>query len=262
MNVQVIPATAGVWCFRRPSYFACSYLVSSKAGLIAVDVGMDSNADDFLRGMKTVGISPDHLKAVLLTHWHNDHAAGAAFLKHNFGVRVYYGSGDAPFLTRRTATRGIRGWIGRHVPEEGLFVLLRGLLEEASPEAVTADHLVSEGEMIEAEFRVVSTPGHTSGHVAYLHVPTLTLFCGDALAVVANKLRLMARPVTPDMSAARDSALRCLREEAEIICPGHRGPLTENVRGECRRLRTYLEAAVVGRYWDEALPPRTTVNLR
>jgi glyoxylase-like metal-dependent hydrolase (beta-lactamase superfamily II) len=242
MKVQVIPVTSGVWCFRRPSYFACSYLVSSKAGLIAVDVGMDSDADDFLRGLETLGVSPDRLNAVLLTHWHNDHAAGAAFLKRNFGVRVYYGSGDAPSLTRKTATRGIRGWLGRHVPEEGVLVLLRGLLEEASPEAVTADRLVAEEEIVEAEFRVVSTPGHTSGHVAYLHVPTLTLFCGDALAVIANRLRLMGRPVTPDLGAARDSALRCLREDAKIICPGHRGPLTENVREECRRLRSYLES--------------------
>lgn len=242
MNVQVIPVTAGVWCFRRPSYFACSYLVSSQAGLIAVDVGMDSDASDFLQGLKMVGISPDRLIAVLLTHWHNDHAAGAAFLKRNFGVRVYYDSGETPFLTRRTATRGIRGWLGRHIPEEGVLVLLRGLLEEASPEVVVADHLVAEGEIIEREFQVLSTPGHTSGHVAYLHAPTQTLFCGDALAVVANKVRMMARPVTPDLSAARASALRCLREKAEIICPGHRGPLTENVREECERLRSYLEA--------------------
>jgi len=178
----------------------------------------------------------------LLTHWHNDHSAGAAFLKRTFGVRVYYDPGDKPFLTRITATQGLRGWLGKHVPEEGVLVLLRGLLEEAAPEAVTADHLVTDGEMIEGAFRVLATPGHTSGHVAYLHEPTRVLFCGDALAVVANRLRMMARPVTPDLPAARSSALRCLREYAEIICPGHRAPLTENVRQECRRLQGYLEA--------------------
>jgi len=121
-------------------------------------------------------------------------------------------------------------------------VLLRGLIEEATPEAVMADHLVADGEIIEGEFRVLATPGHTTGHVAYLHKPTQTLFCGDALAAVANKLRLMARPVTPDLSTATASALRCLRQEPGIICPGHRGPLTENVKEECGRLRSYLEA--------------------
>jgi glyoxylase-like metal-dependent hydrolase (beta-lactamase superfamily II) len=203
---------------------------------------MDSNAEDFLQGLRVIGVPPDRLRAVLLTHWHNDHSAGAAFLKREFGVRVYYDAGDKPFLTRKTATQGIRGWLGKHVPEEGVLVLLRGLLEDAAPEAVTATQLVTDGEIVEGAFRVLATPGHTNGHVAYLHEPTQTLFCGDALAVVAKRLRMMARPVTPDLPAARTSALRCLREQAARICPGHRAPLTENVSQECRRLREYLEA--------------------
>jgi len=60
-------------------------------------VGMDSNAEDFLQGLKLVGIPADRLKAILLTHWHNDHAAGAAFLKRDFGVRVYYDFGRHAF---------------------------------------------------------------------------------------------------------------------------------------------------------------------
>jgi len=241
MAVQVIPVTEGVWCFRRPSYFACSYVVSTEAGAIAIDVGMDSDAADFLQGLKAVGIPPHRLRVILLTHWHNDHSAGAAFLKREFSVPVYYNTGDMPFFTRKTAAQGIRAWIGKRVPEEGVLVLLRGLLEDAAPEAVTANRLVTDGEILEGAFRVLVTPGHTSGHVAYMHEPTRTLFCGDALAVVANRLRLMARPVTPDLPSARSSALRCLREGARIVCPGHRAPLTENVGEECKRLHDYLE---------------------
>ncbi len=202
---------------------------------------MDSDAEDFLQGLNEVGIGADRLSAILLTHWHNDHSAGAAFLKRKFGIPVYYGAGEQPYLTRQTASQGIRGWLGRHVPEEGVLVLLRGLLEEAAPEAVTADRLFMDGEIVEGRFRVVATPGHTTGHAAFLHLPTRSLFCGDALAVVDGQLRLMARPVTPDLPAARASALRCLGEDSQFICPGHRAPLIENVEEECRRLRTYLE---------------------
>lgn len=241
-KVQVIPVTEGIWCFRRRSYFACSYLVCMGVDAFAVDVGMDSNAEDFLDGMSLAGIPAERLRAVLLTHWHNDHSAGAAFLKRKFGLRVYYAAGDQPYLTRRTATRGVRGWLGKHIPEEGVLVLLRGLLEEATPEAVEPTHLVVDGETIEGSFRVIATPGHTDGHIAYVHKPTRTLFCGDALAVVSNRLRLMARPVTLDLEAASTSALRCLRENVAFICPGHRAPLVGNVEGERRRLSAYLEA--------------------
>jgi glyoxylase-like metal-dependent hydrolase (beta-lactamase superfamily II) len=216
--------------------------VFGKEGAVAVDVGMDSDANDFLQGLNTIGLRTDQLKAILLTHWHNDHSAGAAFLQRQFGVRVYYAAAEKPCLTRETATGGIRGWLGTHVPEVGVLVLLRGLLEEAAPAAVTANHLVTDGEIVERDFRVVSTPEHTSGHVAYVHEPTRILFCGDALAVVGNKLRMMARPVTPDLPTARASALRCLLEKIDIICPGHRAPLTQNVIQECRRLREYLNA--------------------
>lgn len=245
-KVQVIPVTDGVWCFRRPSYFACSYLVCDDAGAFAVDVGMDSDAADFLSGMRAVGIPRERLRAVLLTHWHNDHSAGAAFLKREFGTRVYYAEGDQPYLTRQTATSGIRAWLGKHIPEEGVLVLLRGLLEEAAPEAVTPTRQVTDGENVEKSFRVLDTPGHTKGHVAYVHEPTRTLFCGDALAVVENRLRLMARPVTLDLPAARASALRCLHEDVDFVCPGHRAPLTQNVREERHRLADYLE---VGGAW-------------
>src|SRR6266536_1644663 len=85
IKIQVISVTDSLWCFRRPSYFACSYLVSAEAGVFAVDVGMDSDAEDFLEGMESVGIPPERLRAILLTHWHSDHSAGAAFLKSKFG---------------------------------------------------------------------------------------------------------------------------------------------------------------------------------
>jgi glyoxylase-like metal-dependent hydrolase (beta-lactamase superfamily II) len=212
-----------------------------KEGVVAIDVGMDSDAPDFLQGLEQLRIPPDRLRAILLTHWHNDHSAGAAFLQRGFDVPVYYDEREQPFLTRKTSSGGLRAWLGKHVPEEGVLVLLRGLLEEAAPVAVTPDRIVRDGDTVEGAFRVLATPGHTPGHVAYLYEPAGILFCDDALAVVGNRLRLMARPVTPDQPTARESALRCLREDVKIICPGHRAPLTENVIQECHRLRAYLE---------------------
>ena len=82
-----------------------------------------------------------------------------------------------PRLTRETATKGIRGWLGKRVPEAGVLVLLRGILEEAAPEAVKADHLVTEGEIVEGAFRVLATPGHTGRHAAYVHEPTPERSC-------------------------------------------------------------------------------------
>ena len=240
MKLQVIPIATGIWCVRRPSYVACSYLVEDNGSLVAVDAGMDSDGSDFFDALKSLGRPPADVRAVLVTHWHNHHTAAAAALKEKLGTRIYYSENEAPFLTRGTGQRGFRAWVSELLPEQGPLVLLKGLWEEAPPRAVTASHLVEDGERIEGSFIAIASPGHTPGHMAYFHVPTRALFCGDALVVVHDRLRLMSRPVTPDPVAARAAALDCLRTEPAFICPGHQGPLIHNVASEVARMRSFL----------------------
>jgi glyoxylase-like metal-dependent hydrolase (beta-lactamase superfamily II) len=203
---------------------------------------MDSGGADLFAALKRLKFSPNELKAVLLTHWHNDHAAGAAAMQAQLSVPVYYSAVEEPFLTRETAKHGIRGWLGEKVPELGVLVLLRGLLEEAPPLAVKAHSLLADGELVAGGFRVIASGGHTPGHVAYFHERSRVLFCGDAMAVVGGRLRFMARPVTLDQAAARASVVRCLDFKPRFICPGHRGPLTENVESEVDRFRALAKS--------------------
>jgi glyoxylase-like metal-dependent hydrolase (beta-lactamase superfamily II) len=100
--------------------------------------------------------------------------------------------------------------------------------------------------IIDSRFRVIETPGHTSGHVSYFYLPGRVLFTGDALALCRGRLWFMSRFLTEDRERARESMLACTRTEADAICPGHRGPLNAGVREHQQMLRAYLEA---GRPW-------------
>lgn len=100
--------------------------------------------------------------------------------------------------------------------------------------------------MIANDFKVIETPGHTSGHLSYYYGPGRVLFAGDAFAVIDGRLRFMSRPVTEDLSAGRESMLRCLSLPIVAVCPGHREPLAHNVADECQRLRDYVAN---GGYW-------------
>lgn len=83
-------------------------------------------------------------EAILLTHHHNDHVGGVAELHRRFPNLIVYG----PEETRNKGTTKI----------------------------------VADGDRInilEHEFHVFSTPGHTSGHVCFYSAPWL--FCGDTL---------------------------------------------------------------------------------
>ena len=86
---QVFQVTDSIWCVRRPSYFTCSYAVRTATGVVLVDAGMDSTGADveaLLRAMRAPGES---VRAILLTHWHNDHAAGASATQQRCACSVH-----------------------------------------------------------------------------------------------------------------------------------------------------------------------------
>lgn len=209
-------------------------------GLVAIDAGMKSHGSDMLAALEQLHRSPIDVRAILVTHWHNDHAAGAAELHEVTAAPVYYHATEAPHLTRVKAFAGVRGAVSSLIPETGPFVLLKGLLGNAPQRAVKAQQFVTDGQVLLDEFETIESPGHTSGHVSYYHRPTRTLFAGDALAVINGRLRFMARPVTENLAAARASMRRCMTRPIDFVCPGHREPLMKNSAAEVERFRALL----------------------
>ncbi len=246
IGVQVFAVTENVWCIRRPSYLTCSYLVRTPRGVVLVDAGMDSSGADIYRGLDAMCARPDEVRSILLTHWHNDHAAGARAVQDKLDVPAYCHTNDVPQLTRQTARKGMSGKISELIPEWGVLVLFKGLLGEATPRAILNPQIVSDGGLIDEYFEVIETPGHTPGHLSFYYKPERVLFAGDALAVVHNDVHFMARAVTPDVNRARDSMRRCLTFEIDTLCPGHRSPITDSVRLKCDRMIKHIDG---GGHW-------------
>ena len=94
----------------------------------------------------------------------------------------------------------------------------RGAEEPAHPHV---DHTPADGEVLPycGGLTVITTPGHTPGHLCLYHPPSKTLIAGDALALVDGRLQ---RP-EPTMDLDRDAATRSLRKLARydiatVIC--------------------------------------------
>ena len=242
MAAEIRRVSDSIICIRRVSYLTCSYMVRTPRGLVLVDAGMDSDGADVQAGLEALGAAAADVKAILLTHWHNDHTAGAQWIHERSSAPVFYHRADEKFFNGSGGATGVRKWLSDQIPELGVMVLAKGLLGESTPRPVDADTYVNNGDVVMDLFDVIATPGHTAGHVSFFYRPERALFAGDALAVIDRKIRFMARPVTLDQASARQSMMRCLTMNPALVCPGHREPLIDDVERAVADMRRYLES--------------------
>ncbi|MFC0284099.1 hydroxyacylglutathione hydrolase [Camelimonas abortus] len=123
------------------------------------------------------------LTDILVTHKHPDHVAGVGPLKERFGARVVAPAREAEF-----------------VPE--------------------ADVLVDEGDTVSVGAlagRVLFTPGHTAGHIAYYFPEAKALFAGDTLFALGCGRLLEG---TPEEMWGALQKLAALPDDTQVFC-GH-----------------------------------------
>src|SRR5436190_6664909 len=137
-----VPVLPSIFCVMRKSYFTCSYLLTTDSGVIAIDAGMKSTGSDMLHALAEIGRSPHDLNAILITHWHNDHSAGASELAKLSSAPVYYHQSESPHLTQQRTPPGLRTKLSRLIPETGPLVLFKGLLGAAPANPISATRLL------------------------------------------------------------------------------------------------------------------------
>jgi glyoxylase-like metal-dependent hydrolase (beta-lactamase superfamily II) len=107
------------------------------------------------------------LSAILLTHAHSDHTMAAWTLRKQFGGKIYLNIEDTP-----TLLEVIFGLASRFMPE----------VRPVSPNQI--DRRLAQGDQLQfgsIRIAVLSTPGHTPGHVAFYLSEAGMLFSGDTV---------------------------------------------------------------------------------
>lgn len=209
-----------------------------------VETGPTTSVEAVTAGLNSLGLGPDDLAHIVVTHIHLDHAGGVGTLSHHFNrATVWVHERGAPHLADpsklvHSATRVY----GRSRLQE-----LFGPVEAVASERLRA---LSEGDRIDLSGRsleVLYTPGHASHHVALVDSLSGAVFTGDALGIHLPDVRVL-RPATPppdiDVESGVKSIIRIQERAQSVLLFSHFGPVTE-VDELCdiaaRRLRKWAD---------------------
>jgi hydroxyacylglutathione hydrolase len=160
----LILAAPDVYQVRFKNRAANAYLVVGSKRTILVDVGLSTNYPALLACLAHVGITPDKIDMVVLSHEHLDHIGAA-----------YHFEGRSYIAAHRLAANKIM------LRDD--FSMLRKMFNEPNV-PINIDIWLEEGNMLDlGNFRleVLYTPGHTSACMTLFDADKGLLFAADTL---------------------------------------------------------------------------------
>jgi glyoxylase-like metal-dependent hydrolase (beta-lactamase superfamily II) len=184
----------------RFSNFISVLLLQNDDGWTLVDTGVDSSVGRIEEALASLGSGPRDLKRIFITHQHDDHTGGLkGLLEWAPHAEVGASEHEAKVISNELP----------YDPSDNRFV--RYMTRNAEPPGVPVARTLGEGDLVSG-FRVISTPGHTPGHVSLLRDADGLLFTADAFGCLPRKLRVgLIKALCTDPPMAKRSAQKLLR---------------------------------------------------
>jgi glyoxylase-like metal-dependent hydrolase (beta-lactamase superfamily II) len=182
-----------------------------------------------------LGLSPQDVDEIWLTHGDIDHMGSVAALKEASRATVCAHPADVP-LVEGQADRPLGP-----VPLAGTMQrLFNGAIRRlARYQPTVVDLPVHDGTDL-GGWQVVHTPGHTAGSVCFYQPERKIIFVGDALNYQRGQLGAPPLWVAPDLARAHDSIRRIAALDFDVCCFGHGRPLVENARQQVQAFASGL----------------------
>ena len=203
----------------------CAVYLLDLGELVLIDTGAGPSYDKIVRNIEGLGLNPDKLKAVILTHCHIDHIGAAPQFRDAFGSQIIMHHLDAEAVELGNDRMTAAPWYNLSFPPMPVDVKL-----------TKDEERLRFGDQ---EVICLHTPGHTPGSLS------VYLDLGDKRILFGQDIHgPFSEEFGSDLSAWRRSMGRLLSLEADILCEGHFGVYhhKENVAEYIRHyLDTYRE---------------------
>jgi glyoxylase-like metal-dependent hydrolase (beta-lactamase superfamily II) len=209
MKSEPFEVHSGIYCVGGPDLShpqdALVYLVKGEEKMVLSDAGAGRGSEAIWQNILKVGLGPQQLNYLILTHGHVDHIGGALFFREKTGCRILAHEGDQEAIESGDADLTAASWYGMTLPRLQIDRVLKGKSEELP--------LGSKETMI-----LFHTPGHTPGSISpYLDRQGKRILFGQDIHGPFSKA------FRSNLSDWHQSMKNLLALQADILCEGHFG---------------------------------------
>lgn len=206
-----------------------AYAITGDDGVTLIDTSIAPSGGRILSQLNEAGYQSSDVRRILITHAHPDHVGGLAAVQSATGADIYASLLERPVIQDGApiprSERSKSGLIGAF------------MTRSARPMHVPVAHLLADGQILPevlGGLRVVATPGHAPGHLAFWEPERGIAFVGDTLFHLRGKLSLPFAVLTYDVEENKRSIARIVALEPKIVCFGHGPPLMQNAAATLR----------------------------
>ena len=207
--------------------YTAAYVLDAREPAL-VETGPTTSLEPVVAGLERLGIGPDDLAHVVLTHIHLDHGGGVGSIAHRFPkATIWVHERGAPHLAdpaRLVASATLVYGAER----------MASLFGTVTPVAAGRIRALHDGDTIDLagrSLRALDAPGHAKHQVALVDSLSGAVFTGDALGIHPPDAATL-RPATPPPDYDLESSIETIeriREQAHgaMLLFSHFGPVAE-----------------------------------
>ncbi|WP_424001880.1 MBL fold metallo-hydrolase [Haloarcula salina] len=209
------------------------YVVDAERPAV-VDTGIGARHENIVAALESVGIAPEDLEVIAVTHVHLDHAGGAGYLAEacpNATVYVHE-MGSRHLVDPERLWEGTKHAVGDQIQYYG----------EPKPVPEARIEELTDGDVIDLgdhELRALHAPGHAPHQVVF-HDPAIdAVFTADAAGIYTpstDEVHVTTPPINFTLEGALDDVAMLQDLDPETLLYGHYGPA---LAGD--KLETYAE---------------------
>jgi glyoxylase-like metal-dependent hydrolase (beta-lactamase superfamily II) len=220
-----------------------AYLIEESTGITIVDAGLPGYWGDLRDELDAMGRSLEDVRAVLLTHAHDDHIGFAERIRSERGTPIHIHEADAA-LARGEVRSKREGRGGPMKPMPTLSFLVFGLRKGGLRiKRIAQVSTFGDGATLDVPGtpRVIHVPGHTAGSAALLVPSRDAILVGDAFVTLNVFIGRTGPQPFPNFNADNRQAFESLGRldgvEARLVLPGHGQPFNGGLAEAVRLVR-------------------------